>query len=177
MDMDLTEKNILMIVAPGNFRDEELLNTKEVLESSGASVTIASKDVDSAMGMLGAMVPIDKDISEVNVEDYDAVIFVGGTGASIYFDDETVLKMAKDAYEQGKIVGAICIAPSILANAGILEGKTVTAFSSEQENLESHGANYTGADVERDGNIITANGPQAAYDFGQKIAEALSEKE
>jgi len=174
--MNLAGKNVLMIIAPHNFRDEELLETKEVLESNDASITIASKGVDSANGMLGAVVTVDKDVSEVDVNNYDAVVFVGGSGASVYFDDEEILNLAKEAFNQNKIIGAICIAPSILANAELLEGKKVTSFSSEQNNLEKHGAIYTGSDVEQDGRIITGSGPMAASEFGRKISEALNQE-
>jgi protease I len=122
---------------------------------------------------MGATAEIDKDISAVDVDEYDAVVFIGGQGASVYFDDSTALAIAKDAYEKGKVVGAICIAPSILANAGVLEGKKATCFNSESSNLETQGAEYTGSDVEIDGNVITANGPAAARKFGAAVAEAL----
>ena len=173
-EMNLEGKNVVMIIAPENFRDEELMEPKEVLENYGANVTIASKGTTSAKGKLGAIVSVDMDISEINVDDFDAVVFVGGSGASIYFDDERAREIATEAYEKGKVVAAICIAPSILANAGILEGKKVTSFPSEEKNLEAHGATYTGADVEVDGNIVTASGPHAASEFGEKIAELLS---
>jgi len=169
----LEGKNILMVIAPNNFRDEELMEPKEIFEDAGALVTIASKGTNSAKGMLGAIVTVDKDISEVKAEDYDAVVFVGGSGASVYFNNKTAQNLAIEAYESGKIVAAICIAPSTLANAGILEGKRATAFSSEKKNLENHGAVYTGKNVEADGNIITANGPDAAAEFGQAIAKSL----
>ncbi len=170
---DLTGKNIVMVIAPDNFRDEELLEPKEIFEDSGASVVVASKGVSTAKGMLGATVDVDKDISEIDVKEYDAVIFIGGSGAFVYFDDPTAISIAKNAYDQGKIVGAICIAPSILANAGILEGKRATVWSSEAGNLRDKGAQYTGDSVTRDGRIITANGPGAAAGFATKIAEIL----
>lgn len=171
--MDLAGKSILMVIAPENFRDEELLEPKDVFENAGALVTIASKGTDSAKGSYGALVTVDLDIKEVNAEDYDAVVFIGGSGSSVYFEDETAQNLAKEAYEMGKVVGAICIAPSILANAGLLEGKRATSFPSEEKNLAGHGAVYTGSSVEQDGRIITGNGPNAATEFGQKIAEAL----
>ena len=173
--MDLSGKNILMIIAPENFRDEELLEPKEILENYGASVVIASKNVNSANGSNGAIVSVDIDIKEANFENYDAIVFVGGSGSLVYFEDEIAHKLAKDAYKDGKIVAAICIAPSTLANAELLKGKTVTSFPSEQKNLEYHGANYTGKMVEVDERIITGNGPSAATEFGEKIAEALSQ--
>jgi len=170
---NLKGKKILMIIAPKNFRDEELLKPKEILEKAGAKVEIASKNVSVAKGMLGSTVNVDFDISEVDVKSYDAIIFVGGTGAEIYFEDAQALRIAREAYEQGKVIGAICIAPSILANSGILEGKRATAWPSEANNLEAKGAKYTGELVTKDGKIITAKGPEAAEQFGKTIVQTL----
>lgn len=178
--MDLADslagKKIAMVVAPKNFRDEELQEPRQIFEDLGASVTIASKNTDSATGMMGAVVTVDKNISDLKVGNYDAVIFIGGSGASTYFEDERALELAKRAREQDKVLGAICIAPSILANAGLLEDKDVTSFPSERENLEQHGANYTDSNVEVDGKIVTGKGPEVASDFGQKVAEVLAQE-
>jgi len=171
----IKEKNVLMVVAPRDFRDEEYQKPRQVLESAGVRITVASKGVKVATGMLGASAQVDKDLSEIKAVDYNAIVFVGGVGASVYFNDQTALELARQAVGQGKVVGAICIAPSILANAGILQGKSATCFSSEAENLKSKGANYTDQAVTVDGNIVTANGPGAAQDFGQKILELLGD--
>jgi len=171
----IEEKKVLMIIAPKDFRDEEYQKPREVLERAGAKITVASKGVKVATGMLGATAQVDKDLNEASIAEFDAVVFVGGVGASVYFNDQTALKLAREAVEQGKVVGAICIAPSILANAGILQGKNATCFSSEAENLRVKGANYTGQAVTVDGNIVTANGPGAAQDFGQKILNLLGD--
>lgn len=170
---DLSEKKVLMVVAPENFRDEELKEPMDIFTRSGAEVTIASKGVNRVTGMFGAEVKVDKDLAEVNVVDYDAVIFVGGSGADVYFNDSRAHALATNAFKGGKIVGAICIAPSTLANAGLLKGKKATSFSSEKKNLVKKGANYTGAAVERDGRIITGRGPEAAEEFGNEVASAL----
>ena len=162
-----------MIIAPRNFRDEELFHTKEELESSGISVTIASTTTDTATGMLGGTAKPDMTINDVNVDDYDAIVFVGGTGSSIYFNNPKAHEIARSAIEKGKLVGAICIAPSTLANAGLLRGKKATSYPSEEGNLRLKGANYTGNPVEKDGNIITATGPSAAREFGRMIAKSL----
>ena len=162
-----------MIIAQRNFRDEELFYTKEELESSGNSVVIASTKIDTAIGMLGGNVKPNMTMDNVNVDDYDAVVFVGGVGSSIYFNDQRVHEIARTANEKGKLVGAICIAPSTLANAGLLKGKKVTSYPSEERNLRSKGAVYTGNSVEKDGNIITADGPSSARNFGRMIANSL----
>ncbi len=172
--MSLEGKKVLLVIAPGNFRDEEYFDTKAELEGEGASVATASSASGEITGMLGGKATPDIKLGDASAGDYDAVVFVGGTGSAAYFNDEKALELAKSAFEAGKIVAAICIAPSILANAGILKGKKATAFSSEQGNLEGKGAEYTGEDVTRDGRIITGNGPNAAKGFGQEIARALS---
>ncbi len=171
----LAGKRIVMIIAPQNFRDEELLQPKKVLTEEGAEVMVASASLETAKGMLGAEVRPDMLVSEIKPEEWEAILLVGGTGASHYWDDLSVHSILNEAVKQNKIVGAICIAPVTLANAGILSGKKATVFSSEVEKLEGKGAECTGRDVERDGNIITASGPQAATDFGRAIAQALTE--
>jgi protease I len=163
-----------MIIAPENFRDEELLHTKEELERAGVKVTVASTRT-AARGLLGARVTPDIKLEQAGVDDYGAVVFVGGPGASIYFNDKRALSIASEAFEKGKKTCAICIAPTILANAGVLKGKRATVWDGEYvRRIESKGATYTGKSVEVDGNIITANGPGAAREFGRTIARELT---
>jgi protease I len=168
-------KKVVMIIAPQNFRDEELLQPKGILTEKGAEVMVASASLETAKGMLGVEVKPDMLVSEIKPEDWDAIILIGGTGASHYWDDLSIHSMLNEAVKQNKIVGAICIAPVTLANSGILSGKKATVFSSETQKLVDKGAECTGKDVERDGNIITASGPQAAKEFGNAVARALTE--
>lgn len=168
-------KRVLMVIAPENFRDEELFHTREELERTGASVTIASTKKKRVKGMLGASVVPDLELDRVEVGDYDAVVFVGGIGASAYFDNDSALSIARDATEKGKKVCAICIAPVILANAGVLKGRKATVWDGEYRRmLEGGGATYTSRSVVVDGNFITAIGPQAAREFGRTLAKQLS---
>lgn len=162
----------LFIIAPADFKDEEYFVPKRVLEENGIeSATCSSSSQAKSVG--GKIVKPDILLSK-GTTDYDAIIFVGGAGARAYFNDKKAQQLAKGFNSQGKIVAAICIAPSILANAGILEGKRATSFPSEQDNIKSKGAVYTDEDVTVDGNIVTANGPRAAEEFGKKIVEMLN---
>lgn len=171
----LSKKKVLFIIAPNNFRDEELFDTQSELDTLGATTIIASKNTGEISGVMGGTAKATLTLEKVNSQDFDAVVFVGGAGAAEYFNDATAQKIAKDFAEQEKIVAAICIAPSILANAGLLQAKRATCFSSETDNLREKGCSYTGNDVEIDGKFITANGPAAAKRFGQEIAQALEE--
>ena len=172
---NLTGKKVVMIIAHQSFRDEELQTPKAALEDCGAKVTVASSSTNDAKGMLGATVKPDITLQDVKPGDYDAVIFVGGVGAAGYFDDPVARKIAQDAAAQGKLVCAICYGPTILANAGVLKGKKATCYSNQSANLEKNGVEYTGKAVERDGKIITANGPKAAQKFANAIIAALAE--
>ena len=173
--LGLSGKRVLMVIAPENFRDEELLHTKGELERAKAIVTIASTKVKLARGMFGATAVPDLELDRVKVEDYDAVVFVGGVGAAAYFSHERALSIARDAAQKGKKVCAICIAPVILANAGVLEGRRATVWNGEYKRmLEEGGAVYVNKAVVVDGNFITAIGPQAAREFGRTIAEQLT---
>ena len=172
----LDGKSVLMIIAHQRFRDEELLHTRDVLLKRGARVKVASTNLVPAKGMLGATVKPDMLVARVDPAAYDAVIFVGGAGAEAYFEDRTALALARAAHRNGKVVAAICIAPSILANAGILEGKLATVWDGPRyvAILKKKGARYTAEPVTVDGKIITANGPGAARKFGEAVAAALS---
>jgi len=164
---------IAMIVAKNNFRDEEYLHPKEIFVKSNFEVETFSSSTGTAKGMLGATIKIDRKIDELKVDNFDAIIFVGGTGSTEYWDSELAHKIVNEAVKQNKILAAICIAPVTLAKAGVLKGKKATVFSSEIEQLKSYGANYTEKDVEVDGKIVTASGPHAAKEFGEKIKELL----
>ncbi|MCX6694866.1 MAG: DJ-1/PfpI family protein [Candidatus Altiarchaeota archaeon] len=165
---------VLMVVAPRNFRDEELFTPKKILEDAGVKVSVASRGVNEATGAVGARVNVDVDVSQANAADYDAVVFIGGAGAAVYFNDPVVLKLAGESFSAGKLTAAICIAPSILANAGILQGRKATSFPSEKGNLVSKGATYVSQPVVEDGLIVTAVGPQAAGGFGRKLVGKLT---
>ncbi|MEM2963453.1 MAG: DJ-1/PfpI family protein [Candidatus Anstonellales archaeon] len=172
-------KKVLFVIAPSDFRDEELFETKKALEKVGVvDSELASTKKGEAVGMLGRRTNVDLLVSQVKLANYSAVVFVGGKGVESHrlAENPDVLKLAREAYASGKVVGAICIAPRILASAGIVNGKKVTSFpdSKTKELLKNAGSYYTGASVERDGKIITADGPNSATIFGEKIAQALS---
>lgn len=165
-------KKVLMIIAPVDFRDEEYFETRNVLEDVGNKITVANSTGQPSKSMFGKIVKVDKSLHDVNSKDFDAIVFVGGSGTEVYFNNQYALNLVKEFNKDGKVIAAICMAPSILVNAGILSGKKATSFPSERDNINAVGT-YTGKSVEVDGKIITGNGPQAAKEFGKKIADAL----
>jgi len=167
---------VLFVIAPLNFRDEELKIPKEIIEKKH-EIEIASNVKDKeAIGMFGMRAKVDINLEEAikKIDEYSAVIFVGGAGAQVYFDDEKAHSIARMAYNKGRIVAAICIAPSILAKAGILKGKKATVWDGKFiKIIETNGAIYLNKSVVVDGRIVTANGPAAAKEFGETILKML----
>ncbi len=171
----LKGKSILMIIARENFRDEEYAEPHGCFKDAGADVTVASSragECKSTYGKVRAEAEIS--IEEVQTEKYDAVVFVGGAGSSEFFDKPTAHSIASAAFKAGKIVAAICIAPMTLANAGLLKGRKATSYPSVADDMTALGTQHTGADVEQDGRIITANGPGAAAKFAETIQAELT---
>lgn len=167
-------KKIVFVVAPQNFRDEEYIEPKNILEDAGFQVVTASTVTGEIYGKIKIKVNSNILVKDINSKDYDAIFFVGGPGASIYFNDGLVHNLIKLFLNSNKIVSAICIAPTILANAGILKGKNATVFPDGADALIRGGANYTAKNVEIDGNILTGNGPQSAKEFAQTLIKLLN---
>lgn len=178
MTQTLKKKKIALIIAFRDFRDEEYFEPKEVLEKAGFEITTVSEKMGPAMGVYGGEAEINLLLSELKVHDFDAVIFVGGSGASRYFEDKSARRIVLEAVLENKVLGAICIAPTILALAGVLKDKKATVWSSNMDKsfveiLEKEGADYSSRAVVIDGQIITANGPETATAFAQAIVDKL----
>lgn len=164
---------VVFVIAQEMFRDEEYAHPKEILEQRGARVVTASMAPGVARGRFGLHADVDIALSDVDPDKFDALVFVGGPGASVFFDDPVAHRLARAMLAANKPVAAICIAPSTLARAGLLREVRTTAYESQKADLISHGAIWTGNPIEIDGDIITANGPEAAVAFGSAIADAL----
>jgi protease I len=168
-----TKKRVLMVIAPENFRDEEYREPRRILEERGCAVTVASTSTRPSKGMLGMTVTPDRTLDAVRAADFDAVIFVGGYGAEALYGDTRAHSLAQQTAAAGRPLGAICVAPTILANAGVLKGRKATVWPGQSKALVAAGADYTSKPVERDGTIITADGPTSAVKFGEEVARAL----
>ncbi len=169
-------KKVAMIIAKERFRDEELFDTQKALDAAGVRTTVVSSQMGDRPGKMGGTAHAEMLLKELNADDFDAVAFVGGEGAMEYYENLKAHALAKEMDRQQKVVAAICIAPRILANAGLLKGKKATCYESEAQNIANLGAEFIETDVVRDGRIITGSGPHAAAKFGRTIAEALNEE-
>jgi len=175
----LENKKIAMVIAFRDFRDAEYFLPKEILEKAGTKITTVSTKTGIAIGADGGDTQIDLLVENLNPADFDAIVFIGGPGALDYLDNENSYRVLRETVEKDKILGSICISPVILAKAGVLSGKRATVWSSPLDRspvkiLKENGAIYEDKDVVVDGKIVTANGPDAAEEFGQKLVEGLT---
>ncbi len=164
---------VVFVTAPEVFRDEEYYKPKKVLEEAGAEIITASTKTGKLKGKFEFKTISTLLIQDINPNDFDAIVYIGGSGSIVFFDNYYALKLAKDFFKRQKTVASICIAGVILANAGILKNKKATVFIDGKEALLKSGAIYTGNSLEIDENIITANGPAAAEDFGKAVLKSL----
>ena len=171
---------VLAIIAKG-FDYQEHVGVINILKSEGAAVVTASFTNETIYGHGGRYKP-DIAFDEVNISLYDIIFIPGGDGPYNIIhhqDSEKVFKLLTQAYNEGKIIAAICHGPWVLAAADLVNGTTVTCASDPPmiADLKAHGAIVdTSKSVIRDGNIITANGPGAIKAFAEKIVEAFIEK-
>ena len=170
-----------MIVAADGFKDEEYFIPRQIIEKADFKVFVASNQPGLAQGTAGSEIQVNFPINQLKITEYQAIVFVGGPGCLKNLDNQDSYQLAQEAIRQNKILAAICISPVILAKAGVLKDKKATVWSSPLDKtpvqiLDQEGAFYQAESVVNDGKIITANGPTAAQNFGQKIVEILKKQ-
>jgi protease I len=177
MSNDSCKNNkIIFLLSQRNFCDEEYRKTRTIFESFGSKCKVASSKLNPAVGMEGSFVKPDFQISNINVKDYSAICLIGGVGCTVYWHDKVVHNLVIEANKEGLLLAAICLAPVILANAGLLRGVRATAYHTAASYIERKGAIYSYLSVENEKNIITANGPEAAEVFARKVSDILMRK-
>ena len=163
-------KTIFVFLAEG-FEEIEALTPVDVLRRAGLSVqTVSVMDEQVVAGAHGVPVLADKMFAEINPEDAEMILLPGGLPGATNLDaHEGLSRMILDFAAAEKPLAAICAAPLVLGNRGLLQGKKATCYPGFETYLQ--GAEYTAALVEKDGNIITGKGPGAAMEFAFAIVE------
>lgn len=167
-------KKALLIIAPRGFQDVELAGTRNALVEAGFDVVLASTSIGLCVGKFGGSETATVAMRDVAVADYDRIAFIGGPGAAALVADDDAKRIARDATAEHMPLGAICIAPTILAAAGVLKGKRATCWDDGQGTqfgiLEHAGAVVVRDQaVVTDGLLVTGNGPEAAEEFGRVL--------
>ncbi len=167
----------LVFLATG-FEEIETITIVDVLRRAGIDVTVAGLTFNVIEGAHEIKMVPDKSIDDVKVENFNAVVVPGGSpGYKNLREDPRVINIIEEAFKSDKIVAAICAAPAVLSDAGILNGKSCTIYPGMEDELKKGGGIPKQDIVVVDGNIITSRGPATALPFSLKIAEKLAGKQ
>ncbi|MDH7592804.1 MAG: DJ-1/PfpI family protein [Methanomicrobiales archaeon] len=170
---------LLVVIAPEQFRDEELFEPISLFRTEGIEFEIASTRTGTARGMMGGRAEASLYLDDVRTERYDGIVIVGGIGAEKHLWGSGQLRDLIRRFDRdGKLLAAICLSPVALGRAGALKGKRATVFrtAGTLQEMSSCGALASSEDVVVDGRVITANGPAAARRFGEEIVKLLKKK-
>jgi len=169
----------ILIIATDGFEQSELLEPRSIMQDAGAEVMIASPEDGSIKGWdqdnWGDSVDVDITLDEVSSGDFDALVLPGGQiNPDILRLQPRAMELVREFNSAGKPVAAICHAPWLLIEAGIVEGKTMTSWPSVRTDLANAGANVVDREVAVDGNIITSRKPGDIGAFTDALKQALA---
>ena len=169
-------KQVCVFLAEG-FEEGEALTAVDLLRRARVYVdTVSITDEYKVHGAHGINVQTEDLFDQVNFEEFDMIVLPGGMpGTTNLMQHEGVRQIVTSFVQEGKLVGAICAAPMILEDLGLLQGKKATCYPACEENLKS--AQLTGEAVEVDENIITSRGVGTAIDFALELIKALAGKD
>jgi len=165
--------NVAVLTGEG-FHDGEAFMPIGYLVNRGATVTVIGPETGIVTAYNSDFtIYIEKTVEEVDVDDFDALILPGGQAPSALREHESVIDFARNFYDSGKTVAAICHGPQILITAGVMEGKNATGFEAIKDELEEAGALYHDESVVIHDNLITSRTPPDLYDFSLAIEQAI----
>ncbi|MHB9118867.1 MAG: DJ-1 family glyoxalase III [Burkholderiales bacterium] len=151
----------------------EAVTVIDLLRRAGIDVVAAGLDSQAVRASRGVMLVPDCSLDDALRQDYDMLVLPGGMpGMSHLKSDPRILALLKAMADEGKYTAAICAAPAVLAEAGLLEGKRATSFSGFLDGRA--GVKLDGADVVIDGKVMTSRGPGTAMDFALQLIEVLA---
>jgi 4-methyl-5(b-hydroxyethyl)-thiazole monophosphate biosynthesis len=157
------------------FEEIEFSAIVDILRRAGIDVAVAGLKEGIIDGAHGVRVTPDILIDEVSADNFDVIVLPGGNPGFVNLgESKKVLKLVKEMCDRDKYVTAICGAPSVLAKAGVIQGKRATAFPGMEGTLT--GAQYRNERVVVDGKVITSQGPGTAMEFATKLVEVLAGK-
>lgn len=166
-------KKVLVPLAQG-CEELEAVTITDLLVRAGVEVITAGLDERPVVASRGMTLLPDVQLEQIKNNDFDMIILPGGLpGADHLRDSETLQMMLKKHASADKYVAAICAAPKVLAQAGILENKTATSFPGVLDSLDLKNTQIKNTALEVDGKVVTSRGPGTAMDFALKLIELL----
>lgn len=178
--MKKSETKRVAILTENGFEQIELTSPKEALEKAGFEVHIVSPQKEKVKGWdhdhWGIELPVDKHVSDITVDDYDALLLPGGVlnPDQLRMDQDAVI-LVKEFFETGKVIAAICHGPQTLIEAGVVEGRQLTSYPSIKSDLVNAGAVWVDQDVVTDSGLVTSRKPADLEAFNAKFIEEINE--
>ncbi|WMS42838.1 type 1 glutamine amidotransferase domain-containing protein [Acuticoccus sp. MNP-M23] len=178
--MTAIDKARIAILATDGFEKSELFEPKRQLEAAGATVTVVSLEKGEIKSWdktdWGEAVTVDKTLDEVAVTDFDGLVLPGGQiNPDLLRVEEKAVRFVHDFYNTGKTLAAICHAPWLLIEAGVIKGRNVTSYSSIKTDVINAGGKWEDSEVVCDEALITSRKPGDIDAFVAKIIEEVSE--
>ena len=155
----------------------EAVTVIDLLRRAGIEVVTAGLRPGIVKASRGTRLVPDAVLDDVLRDEFDMIVLPGGMpGAQHLKEDPRIIALLKKMAEQGRYTAAICAAPAVLAEAGLLAGKCATSYPGFLDKIEVPGMAYLKDAVVRDGKVLTSRGPGTAMDFALALIEALSGK-
>jgi 4-methyl-5(b-hydroxyethyl)-thiazole monophosphate biosynthesis len=162
----------LIVPLAEGFEEIEAVAVIDILRRANIKVDVVGIEDEIVSGRNGIKILCDKIITDVKPEDYDGIVLPGGNpGYKNLENNQQVINFIKYFNSKGKLIAAICAAPTILESIGILEGKKATCFPKMKDKIR----NYVDEKVVVDGNIITSQGPGTAIEFALEIVKLIDQ--
>ncbi len=176
---ELTDKKVA-ILSDNGFEEVELTSPKKAMEEAGIKVVIVSPQKEKIKGWdhdhWSIEIPVDVNVSNANEEDYDALMIPGGVMNPDFMRlNEDCVIFAKSFLGAGKPVAAICHAPQLLIETGMLKGRTLTSYPSLKTDLINAGAIWKDEEVVVDKGLVTSRSPKDLEAFNKKLLEEIKE--
>lgn len=164
-------KKVAVLLAEG-FEEVEALTVVDVMRRANIHCDMVSIGDIDVIGSHNIKITADMRIDD-DLSDYSMIVLPGGLpGSTNLQESHKVINLVKEFYDDKKYIAAICAAPIVLAEAGIIEGKNITSYPGFEDQLK--GCNYiSDENVVVDGNIITSRGPALTLPFSYKLLEVL----
>ncbi len=177
----ITEKTdmptVLVPLAQG-CEELEAVTVIDLLRRAGITVVTAGLDKEPVKASRGVVLIPDTTLDEAAKQSFDMIVLPGGLpGADHLNNDPRIHKLLKDMQQQGKYTAAICAAPKVLADAGLLANKLATSYPGVLEKMQVPDMQFIDAPVVKDGQVVTGRGPGTAMDFALELIETLVGRE
>lgn len=164
-------KRVLVPLAPG-FEEIEAVTIIDILRRGEVHVTVAGTSLGPITGSRGVVITPDTTLDTVVDATFDMVVLPGGgPGTEALRRDARVASIVKRQADRGDWIAAICAAPTVLADAGLLAGRRATSYPAYRSQLP--GADYQTDRVVVDGKLITSRSPGTALEFALTLVEHL----